>query len=147
MTGSPARPSVQEVADAFVHAIVWGEHTVIWDLLSPIGRETALGVAGANGLDRVVAGRIAAGLADPSEFDDFLAQLLGGLRRDLRSVDIDQVSVAAIDQAPAGTAVATLTVPSALPGSPGWAAGELELSATEDGEWMVDRLRPRVAGR
>lgn len=139
--------TAQEAAEAFLHAIVWGEHTVIWELLSSSGRETALAVAGDNGLDRVVASRIRNGLADPVELDDFLRQLLGGLRRDLRSVDIAQITVSFVEETAGQTAVAALQVPSAFPNSDGWAAGELELSVIDGGGWLIDRLQPRVAGR
>ena len=142
--------SAREAAVTFLRAIIWGEHTVIWKLLSPSGREVALSVACSNGLDRVVAGRIENGLADPTELDEFLAQLLRGLRRDLRSVNISEVVVSSVDEGvderSDQVAVATLQVPSAMPGSDGWAAGELDLSRIATG-WAVDRLRPRVAGR
>jgi len=131
-------------AEAFVHAVVWGEHTVLWDLLSGRGRATALAVARHNGLDRVVASRIEDDLADPRELDDFLRQLLGGVRRDLRSVDINEIRVDEVTMSGAGNAAATLAVPSLLPG-PDWAAGHLDLRCDAGGRWRVDRLEPRLA--
>lgn len=131
-------------AEAFIHAVVWGEHTVLWDLLSDRGRATALAVARHNGLDRVVASRIEDDLADPSELDDFLRQLLGGVRRDLRSVDINEIRVDEVTMSGAENAAATLVVPSLLPG-PDWAAGQLDLRCDAGGRWRIDRLEPRLA--
>lgn len=135
------------VAGAFVHAIAWGEHTVVWELLSATGQSVALAVAQANGLDRVAAGRIRDRLANPVELEDFLMQLLGGLRRDLRSVDIGQISVGrclpAVDGA---TTCVELQVPSLLPGTDSWPAGSVVLSDDGSGTWRVDRIEPILAG-
>ena len=133
-------------ATAFIHAIVWGEHTTLWDLLSDEGRAAAVSVAVRNGLDRVVAGRILDGLADPVERDRFLQELVAGLRRDLRSVELtDELSVG--ESAPAGDAVAVeLRTPSQLPGTRWWPAGRLVLSRDPHRGWVVDRLEPRLTG-
>lgn len=135
------------VAERFVEAIQWGEHTVVWDLLSETGRGVALSVALTNGLDRVVAARISDDVADPTERQAFLEQLLRGLRRDLRSVDLAHLQV----ETPAsmdvdGTAVVELSCPSTIPGTGDWAAGRLTLSAGSDGTWRIDRLQPIIAG-
>ena len=140
-----ARSSPSEVAARFVEAIAWGEHTVVWDLLSPAGRSVAISVALANGLDRVVAARISDDVADPVDFDEFLRQLLHGLRRDLRSVDVAEVQVAGCDVT-ARTATAQLSTPSAIPGTSNWAAGRLILSADDHERWRIDRLEPVIAG-
>lgn len=143
-----ALSSPAEAADWFLRAVVWGEHTRLWALLSPEGRAAALSVAVANGMDRVVAGRIRDGLADPVEFDDFLRQLLVGLRRDMRSVDLENVT---LDGEPRpgpenGSVIVDLATPSALPGTEAWPAGRLVLSPGPKGDWGVDRLEPRLAG-
>ena len=148
MTGGHATSGPVEAAEAFVRAIVWGEHSTVWELLSAQGRRFALSVATGNGLDRVVAGRIEQDLADPVEFDEFQAQVLGGLRRDLRSVDLDHIAVNATGAGSAAvgdTRTVTLTTPSVIPGTSDWVAGELVLSF-DDGRWRVDRLIPRIAG-
>ena len=137
-----------EAADRFLRAVVWGEHTRLWVLLSPEGRAAALSVAVANGMDRVVAGRIRDGLADPVAFDDFLRQLLVGLRRDMRSVDLENVTLVG-EPRPGpedGSVIVELATPSALPGTEAWPAGRLVLSLGPDGDWGVDRLEPRLAG-
>lgn len=139
--------SPAEAADRFLRAVVWGEHTRLWALLSPEGRTAALSVAMANGMDRVVAGRIRDGLADPVEFDDFLRQLLVGLRRDMRSVDLENVTLADEPRPGAedGSVIVELATPSALPGTEAWLAGRLVLSPGSEGDWSVDRLEPRLA--
>ena len=135
------------VTASFVHAIAWGEHTTVWELLSATGRSVALAVAQANGLDRVAASRIRDRLANPIELEDFLAQLLGGLRHDLRSVDIGELRLGRCEPAPAGdTAVVELLVPSLLPGTGPWPAGSVVLSDDGSGTWRVDRLEPILAG-
>ena len=153
MSQSPAQPQPAPagdpaaVAGAFIYAIAWGEHTTIWDLLSATGRSVALAVAQANGLDRVVAGRIRDRLANPVELEDFLMQLLGGLRHDLRSVDIGEIRVGpctpAADDA---SARVELVVPSLLPGTESWPAGSVVLSEDGSGTWRVDRIEPILAG-
>lgn len=135
------------VAGALVAAIAWGEHTTVWELLSETGRSVALAVAQANGLDRVAAVRIRDGLANPLELEDFLGQLLGGLRHDLRSVDIGEIVLGACALAPDGaTATIELTVPSLLPGTGSWPAGRVVCSRGDSGSWRVDRLEPVRAG-
>lgn len=137
-----------EAARRFLRAVVWGEHTHLWAVLSPKGRDAATSVAVANGMDRVAAGRIRDGLADPAEFDDFLRQLLVGLRRDMRSVDLENVTLAR-ESGPGpedGLVIIELATPSALPGTEAWPAGRLVLSCGPEGDWGVDRLEPRLAG-
>lgn len=138
---------VLDRAAAFLHAILWGEHTTVWDLLSEEGRNIALGVAIRNGLDRVTAGRIREGLADPNEREAFLRQLLGGLRRDLRSVDLEEVEIAPTPEFPnERTAIVQLSSPSLIPGTEAWSAGSLMLSEHDERGWLVDRLEPQLAG-
>ncbi|MDH3681797.1 MAG: hypothetical protein OEV40_17810 [Acidimicrobiia bacterium] len=138
--------SAPDRASAFLHAIVWGEHTRIWDLLSDDGRQLALRVATDNGLDRVVAGRIGQDLSDPTEREEFLRQLLRGLRQDLRSVDLPNLTV---DTSPSDvdreTVSIAITSPSAIPGTEEWAAGRLVLSRDQTRGWCIDRLEPRLA--
>lgn len=137
---------VAERAEAFIHAVVWAEHTTLWDLLSDDGRAAALTVAVRNGLDRVVAGRIRDDLADPVERDRFLQNLVGGLRRDLRSVELTEVTLGGCSCEEDGIAAAELQTPSLLPGAEAWPAGRLILSHDERRGWLIDRLEPRLAG-
>ena len=136
-----------EAARRFVEAIAWAEHTSVWALLSDAGRDVALSVALTNGLDRVVAARISDDVADPTERQAFLEQLLRGLRRDLRSVDLAQLQVEpSATMHVDGTAIVEMSCPSTIPGTGDWAAGRLTLSAGPDGTWRIDRLQPIIAG-
>ncbi len=135
-----------EQARAFIHAIVWAEHTTLWDLLSGEGRAAALSVALRNGLDRVVAGRIGDDLADPLELQRFLQQLVVGLRRDLRSVELTELTVGECRRGDDGAVAVELQTPSQLPGIDVWPAGRLILSRDPERGWLVDRLEPRLAG-
>lgn len=130
----------------FIHAIIWAEHTVLWDLLSDTARETALSVAVRNGLDRVAASRIRDGLADPVERDHLLRQLVEGLRRDLRSVELTELAVGECGLADGDIVSAELLTPSSLPGTDAWPAGRLILSHDSQRGWLVDILEPRLAG-
>ena len=141
-----AAAGAAERAGAFIRAIVWAEHTTLWDLLSDQGRAAALSVAVRNGLDRVVAGRISDDLADPVERERFLQQLVGGLRRDLRSVELTELTVGEWRTAGDGSVAVELLTPSRLPGIDAWPAGRLILSCDTDRGWLVDRLEPRLAG-
>jgi hypothetical protein len=76
---------------AFVEAVVWGEHELVWDLLSPTGRLTVLQVAAEAGLDAAVAARLREGTAATAERGRFLIELVRGLRVDLHEVDPDRV--------------------------------------------------------
>lgn len=133
-------------ATEFVHAIVWAEHTVLWDLLSDAGRETALSVAVRNGFDRVAAGRIRDDLADPLERERFLQQLVQGLRRDLRSVELTALYVGTCLSLHSDVSAADLLTPSSIPGTDAWPAGRLIMSLDARRGWLVDRLEPRLAG-
>ena len=135
-----------ECAAAFIRAIVWAEHTVLWDLLSDVGRETALSVAVRNGLDRVAAARMRDDLADPVERECLLGQLVEGLRRDLRSVELTELAVGECSPACGHVVVAELLTPSSLPGTEAWPAGRLIVSRDSQRGWLVDRLEPRLAG-
>ena len=134
-----------ECARAFIDAIVWGAHTVVWELLSAEGRETVLAVAASRGLDRVTATRLRDGQCSSADQESFLRELTQGLRRDLRSVDLARVSLSddarMLDD---GTVAIDLLSPSQIPGTGAWAAGRIILGCGPDQVWRVDLLEPRV---
>lgn len=145
--GTAGADAPWEVARRFVRAIARGEHTLIWELLAPEARERAIRVAVGNGLDRVRAQRLRDGMSDPEELDDFLRHLLGGLRRDLRSVEVDRLVVGQHPQRHEDGSVAVdLHSPSAIPGTGDWPAGVLYLREQAPGCWLVARLEPVIAG-
>lgn len=134
-------------AQAFLDAIVWGRHTELWELLGRNGRDTVLRVALGNGLDRVVAGRLRDGSANPVDRDAFLGQLLEGLRRDLRSVELDVLTLADdVEWVGDDEVRIELVVPSTIPGTGSWSGGHLVLAPEDERGWRVDRVEPRLSG-
>lgn len=134
-------------AREFVTAVAWGEHRTVWELLSSDGRKTVLRVGVNHGLDEALAARLRDGTAGKAESEDFLVQLVLGLRADLRGADLDTLEYTADPAPEPGRARVVLESPlpggldalgSALP------VGSLELVDDGGGEWRVERLVPNV---
>lgn len=145
MTAGPATP--QGVAKVFVDAVAWGEHHTVWDLLSAEGRGVVLRVGAMQGMDEALAARLREGTAARAEREEFLADLIAGLRADLAGNDLDSV-VAEVDAVPTGEpdkarVILVAPVPEVLK-LPGLPVATVELSA-EAGQWRVDRLIPRTS--
>lgn len=127
-------------ARSFVEAVAWGDHTRVWELLGPEGRKTVLRIAVSNGMDDALAARLRDGTAVAAESEQFLGDLVNGLRADLQGNDLDALEYRA-DPAPepgrfrVGLALPTheFLAPDGLP------VGMLELSE-EEGTWRVERL-------
>jgi hypothetical protein len=81
-----------EVSKSFVDAVVWGEHITIWDLLAPEAQRAVITTATNRGMDERLAARLRDGTAARGERDTFLADLVNGLRADLRGNDLDAVN-------------------------------------------------------
>ena len=142
---TPLPTSPVECARAFVDAILWGSHTTVWELLSKDGRDAVLAIAASRGLDRVTANRLRDDQSDPADREAFLRELMRGLRRDLRSVDLARVGPSAETSArDDGTVVVALVTPSDIPGTDDWPAGEVVVGIDADGHWRVHRLEPRI---
>ena len=135
--GSPV-----EVTRLFVDAVAWGEHRKVWELLGREGRRNVLRVAVNNGMEEGLAARLREGTATEGETEQFLVELVNGLRADLVSTNVDELEYE-LDPEPqpdGGARVQLLTpVPPEL--GPGLQAGSAELSE-EDGSWRVNRLVP-----
>ena len=135
------------VAKGFVDAIAWGEHHRVWELLSEEGRRTVLRVGATRGMDEALVARLRDGTAATAEREEFLSDLVNGLRADLAGNDLDAVEAeldAAAEAVP-GTARVLLVAP--LPpalGLPGLPVAAVELS-DEAGEWRVERIIPRTS--
>ncbi len=135
------------VAKGFVDAIAWGEHHRVWDLLSAEGRRTVLRVGAARGMDEALVARLRDGTAATAEREEFLSDLVKGLRADLAGNDIDAVE-AELDTPPdadPGTARVMLVAP--LPpvlNLPGLPVAAVELSEEAE-EWRVERIIPRTS--
>lgn len=140
------------VADRFIQAIVWGEHSAVWALLSESGREHVLEAGSRRGLDPLQAQRIRQGTSPQDELDSFLTGLVHGLRVDFAAVPLDAVRA----DPPATTAATAQHTPEeaqfvevfllcpATFGEERWAAGSVLLSRVED-TWLVDRVNPLVS--
>jgi hypothetical protein len=131
-----------KTAAEFLDAIVWGEHNVVWRLIGSEGRAEVLEVATKRGMDEGLAARLRADTASPAETNEFLADLVNGLRSELAGNDLDHVTYE-LDEAESDEqkAVVKLHVPlhpllgGTLP------IGTLFL-VFEGGDWKVARLIP-----
>ncbi|MBW3627354.1 MAG: hypothetical protein KY412_07065 [Actinobacteria bacterium] len=135
-----------ERAKVFVDAVAWGEHLKVWELLSEEGRHTVLRVGAARGMDEGLAARLRDGTAATTEQDEFLVDLVNGLRADLAGNDLDAIE-AELD--PEGSepgrarVVLVAPVPEVL-NLPGLPVASVDMTE-EDGGWRVDRLIPRTS--
>ncbi len=76
-------------AQAFLGAVAWAEHTRVWELLAPTARVAVLELATRRGMDPLLAARLREETAAADERDDFLADLLHGLRAEVVGVDLE----------------------------------------------------------
>src|SRR5262245_30923004 len=83
--------AVSTTAD-FVDAIVWGEHHKVWALIGSDGRTEVLEVATKRGMDENLAERLKADSGSPAETNEFLVDLVNGLRAELAGNDLDHIS-------------------------------------------------------
>lgn len=139
----------EAVAKTFVDAVAWGEHHTVWDLLSADGRHLVLRVGATRGMDKELATRLGNGTAATVEREEFLADLVSGLRADLAGNDLDNLEAERVDdsaeEAEPGKARVLLVLP--LPeilGIPGLPVAEVEM-VEESGQWRVDKLLPRTS--
>jgi hypothetical protein len=132
------------VANEFVTAVVWGEHRKVWELLGLEGRTAVLAVAANRGMDEGLAARLREGTAGEGETNEFLVDLVNGLRADLAGNDLDSLLYEPGPDDEPGRAKVVLLVPlhpmlgGTLP------VGTVELE-NEGGEWRVQRLVPLVS--
>ena len=139
-----------DVAREFVDAVVWGEHVKVWDLMGLEARTTVLKVASDRGMDEALVARLSDGTASDAEREEFLADLINGLRADLAGNDLDALDYEE-DETPQepGRARVVVTVPVAVGfgGNLPVASVELATEASTSGEteWRVQRLMPQVS--
>lgn len=153
--GADSIETARRATRTFIDAIVDGDHPAVWAMMHPDARKRAVSVALGQGLDRVKAQRFLSGNADPAELADFQRDVVGGLRRDFRSVELERLSVGAADRGEGRSergdddriVTVELTSPSSLPGTDGWYAGRVRLVRLEsDAAWSVVDVEPTVAG-
>lgn len=138
-------PPVDEavgVADVFVDAIVWGDHNKVWALIGNDGRAEVLEVATKRGMDEGLAARLQSDTGSPAETNEFLADLVNGLRSELAGNDLDHITFELEpDESRGDRAAVKMLVPlhpllgGTLP------IGTVYMGA-EDGAWRVERLIP-----
>jgi len=135
-----------EVARTFVQAVAWGEHHLVWEMLSSEAQRVVMGIATSRGMPEPLAARLRDGTATQAELDQFRGDLVNGFRADLLGVDVDTLEYDVEDAGlEPGTARVVLVVPVPDPvlGS-GLPAASLELRQESD-DWRVERLVPRHA--
>ncbi len=142
--------SALETAREFVDAVVWGEHRKVWDLMGIEARTTVLKVASDRGMDEALVARLRDGTASDAERDEFLADLINGLRADLAGNDLDALEYEE-DPTPQepGRARVVVLVPVAVGfgGNLPVASVELAMESSTNGEaeWRIQRLVPQVS--
>ena len=143
-SAASAAPTVDapEMARLFIDAVVWGDHAKVWELMGAEGRTEVLDVATKRGMDEGLAARLKSGSASPSEINEFLVDLVNGLRSELAGNDLDHLTYELDKAASSGDwAEVEMHVPlhpllgGTLP------VGTLFL-AIESGEWRVEKLIP-----
>ena len=132
-------------AREFVDAVVWGEHRKMWSLLGLEARTTVLKVASDRGMDEGLVARLRDGTASDAERDEFLGDLITGLRSDLAGNDLDALTYEEDPEPPEpGRARVVILVPVAMGLGGNLPVGSVEL-AIEEAEWRIQRLVPQVS--
>ena len=139
-----------DAAREFVDAVVWGEHRKMWDLMGIEARTTVLKVASDRGMDEALVARLRDGTAGDAERDEFLMDLMAGLRADLAGNDLDALEYEEDAEPPEpGRARVVISVPVALGFGGNLPVGSVELaeesSTSGESEWRVQRLVPQVS--
>ncbi len=142
--------SALDTTREFIDSVVWGEHGKVWSLMGIEARTTVLKVASDRGMDEALVARLRDGTAVAAERDEFLMDLIAGLRADLAGNDLDALEYEEDAQPPEpGRARVVISVPVAIGfgGSLPVASVELaeESSTSGEPEWRVQRLVPQVS--
>ena len=146
--GGGARSPVETTRE-FVDAVVWGEHKKVWDLMGIEARTLVLKVASDRGMDEALVARLRDGTAAAAERDDFLVDLINGLRADLAGNDLEALEYEEDPEPPEpgrARVVITVPVPAGLGANLPVASVELASEASTTGEpaWRIERLVPQV---
>jgi hypothetical protein len=139
-----------DAAREFVDAVVWGEHRKVWLLMGIEARTTVLKVASDRGMDEALVARLRDGTAGDAERDEFLMDLIAGLRADLAGNDLDALVYEEDAQPPEpGRARVVISVPVAIGFGGNLPVASVELaeesSTSGESEWRVQRLVPQVS--
>ena len=139
-----------ETAQDFVDAVVWGEHPKVWSLMGIEARTTVLKVASDRGMDEALVARLRDGTAADAERDEFLMDLIAGLRADLAGNDLDALEYEEDAEPPEpGRSRVVISVPVAIGFGGNLPVASVELaeesSTSGESEWRVQRLVPQVS--
>jgi len=139
-----------ETARAFVDAIIWGEHMKVWDLMGLEARTTVLKVAANRGMDEGLVARLRDATASVAEREEFLADLMSGLRSDLSGNDLDALEYEEDPEPPEpGRARVVISVPVAIGFGGNLPVASVELatesSTTGEDEWRIERMVPQMS--
>lgn len=131
-----------QTATLFIDAVVWGDHGKVWALIGDAGRGEVLEVATKRGMDEGLATRLRSDTASPAENNEFLTDLVNGLRAELAGNDLDNITFE-LDSEETGPQRAAVKM--FVPLHP-LLGGTLPIGtvylAPEAGEWRVERLIP-----
>ncbi len=138
-----------EIARDFIEAVTWGDHNKVWDSFGLEARTAVLKVASNRGMDEGLMARLRDGTAAPAERDEFLVDLVNGLRADLAGNDLDALEYEEDPVPPEpGRARVVISVPVAVGFGGNLPVGSVELatepSTTGEAEWRIERLVPQV---
>ena len=141
---APATGDPVEVAREFVEAVTWGDHNKVWESFGLEARTAVLKVASNRGMDEALSARLRDDTASVAERDEFLADLVNGLRSDMAGNDLDSLTYE-LDPEPQDPGRARVVVNSPIPPPMGGflPAASVEL-ADEAGEWKIVRLLPQA---
>ena len=146
----PGERSALDVGREFVDAVVWGEHRKVWDLMGLEARTTVLKVASDRGMDEALVARLRDGTASDAERDEFLMDLVAGLRADLAGNDLDALEYEEDEVPPEpGRSRVVILVPVAIGFGGNLPVASVELaeesSTSGEPEWRIQRLVPQVS--
>jgi hypothetical protein len=148
MSDPPMSDPPAEVARTFVQAIAWGEHHVVWEMLTTEAQRVVMSIATTRGMPEPLAARLRDGTATQAEIDQFRGDLINGFRADLLGNDVDtfEYEVDEVGMEPGAVRVVLIVpVPDPRLGS-GLPAASVELRRQGDADpWRVERLVPRLA--
>lgn len=91
ITGDDAE-ELHRTAREFFSAVAEDDGRRLWDLLSEDARAYVLNIAIESGMDFDQGSRLRQGTASDEEWDEYLEALVGGIRVDLRGVDLDRLT-------------------------------------------------------
>jgi hypothetical protein len=139
-----------DVAREFVDSVVWGDHRKVWELMGIEARTTVLKVAADRGMDEGLVARLRDGTASDAERDEFLMDLIAGLRADLAGNDLDALEYEEDEVPPEpGRARVVILVPVAVGFGGNLPVGSVELatesSTSGESAWRIQRLVPQVS--